>query len=95
MDGSPPATHRKRATIIRLSDHYHPWNNRQGQSPFIWIVIGALSQAVSLPVETAVTCPRMRTHPAVIAQVTATSTAQLGGQFRLRGRHRRADARVL
>jgi hypothetical protein len=49
-----------------LSDHYRPWNDRQGQSPFIWMVIGALSQAVSLPVETAVTCPRMRTHPAVI-----------------------------
>jgi G6PDH family F420-dependent oxidoreductase len=66
-----------------ISDHYHPWNDRQGQSPFVWNVIGALSQAVSLPVETAVTCPLVRTHPAVIAQAAATSAVQLGGRFRL------------
>ncbi|MGW0765325.1 LLM class F420-dependent oxidoreductase [Streptomyces sp. NPDC002676] len=66
-----------------ISDHYHPWNDQQGQSPFVWSVIGALSQAVSLPVETAVTCPLLRTHPAVIAQAAATSAVQLGGRFRL------------
>ncbi|MXM62771.1 TIGR03557 family F420-dependent LLM class oxidoreductase [Streptomyces sp. HUCO-GS316] len=66
-----------------ISDHYHPWNDQQGESPFVWTVIGALSQAVSLPVETAVTCPLVRTHPAVIAQAAATSAAQLGGRFRL------------
>ncbi|MFD9791448.1 LLM class F420-dependent oxidoreductase [Streptomyces sp. NPDC059070] len=66
-----------------ISDHYHPWNDEQGQSPFVWSVVGALSQAVSLPVETAVTCPLVRTHPAVIAQAAATSAVQLGGRFRL------------
>ncbi|KAB1148685.1 LLM class F420-dependent oxidoreductase [Streptomyces luteolifulvus] len=66
-----------------ISDHYHPWNDQQGESPFVWTVIGALSQAVSLPVETAVTCPLVRTHPAVIAQAAATSAAQLGSRFRL------------
>ncbi|QOV36936.1 LLM class F420-dependent oxidoreductase [Streptomyces ferrugineus] len=66
-----------------ISDHYHPWNDEQGQSPFVWTVIGALSQAVSLPVETAVTCPFMRMHPAVTAQAAATGAAQLGGRFRL------------
>lgn len=66
-----------------ISDHYHPWNDRQGQSPFVWSVIGALSQVVSLPVETAVTCPLVRTHPAVIAQAAATAAVQLGGRFRL------------
>ncbi|MEX3100816.1 MULTISPECIES: LLM class F420-dependent oxidoreductase [unclassified Streptomyces] len=66
-----------------ISDHYHPWNGAQGQSPFVWSVIGALSQAVSLPVETAVTCPLVRTHPAVIAQAAATSAVQLEGRFRL------------
>ncbi|WP_225829679.1 LLM class F420-dependent oxidoreductase [Streptomyces sp. NK08204] len=65
-----------------ISDHYHPWNGQQGQSPFVWSVIGALSQAVSLPVETAVTCPIVRTHPAVIAQAVATSAVQLDGRFR-------------
>ncbi|MFE4861238.1 LLM class F420-dependent oxidoreductase [Streptomyces sp. NPDC056670] len=70
-------------TSLWISDHYHPWNDQQGQSPFVWSVIGALSQAVSLPVETAVTCPVIRTHPAVIAQAAATSAVQLGGRFRL------------
>ena len=64
-----------------ISDHYHPWNSEQGQSPFVWSVIGALSEAVSLPVTTAVTCPTIRMHPAVVAQAAATAAVQLGGKF--------------
>ena len=37
-----------------ISDHYHPWLDAQGQSPFVWSVIGALSQVCRLPVTTAV-----------------------------------------
>ncbi|CAL9401916.1 MULTISPECIES: LLM class F420-dependent oxidoreductase [Streptomyces] len=66
-----------------ISDHYHPWNDEQGQSAFVWSVIGALSQAVSLPVETAVTCPTVRIHPAVLAQAAATSAVLTEGRFRL------------
>ncbi|MEV5607723.1 LLM class F420-dependent oxidoreductase [Streptomyces sp. NPDC052225] len=65
-----------------ISDHYHPWNDAQGQSPFVWSVIGALAEAVSLPVETAVTCPTVRIHPAVLAQAVATSAVLLDGRFR-------------
>jgi G6PDH family F420-dependent oxidoreductase len=64
-----------------ISDHYHPWNDEQGQSPFVWSVIGAISQVCSLPVTTAVTCPTVRIHPAVIAQAAATSSVMLGGKF--------------
>ncbi|MCW2794572.1 TIGR03557 family F420-dependent LLM class oxidoreductase [Nocardioides sp.] len=64
-----------------ISDHLHPWNDEQGQSPFVWSVIGALSQACSLPVTTAVTCPTVRIHPAIIAQAAATSARMLGGRF--------------
>jgi len=64
-----------------ISDHFHPWNNEQGQSPFVWSVIGAISQACDLPVTTAVTCPTVRTHPAVIAQAAATSAVMLDGRF--------------
>ena len=64
-----------------ISDHYHPWNDEQGQSPFVWSMIGALSQACSLPVTTAVTCPTVRVHPAVIAQAAATAAVQLDGRF--------------
>lgn len=66
-----------------ISDHYHPWNDAQGQSPFVWSVIGALSEAVSLPVETAVTCPTVRIHPAVVAQAAATCAVMTNGRFRL------------
>ncbi len=66
-----------------ISDHFHPWNDAQGQSPFVWTMIGALSQACSLPVTTAVTCPTVRTHPAVIAQAAATSAVLLDGKFTL------------
>ncbi|MET9954057.1 LLM class F420-dependent oxidoreductase [Streptomyces sp. NPDC006339] len=66
-----------------ISDHFHPWNDEQGQSPFVWSVIGALSRSCGLPVQTAVTCPTVRIHPAVIAQAAATSQVLLDGRFRL------------
>src|SRR6058998_253533 len=56
-----------------ISDHFHPWNDEQGESPFVWSMIGAISQVCSLPVTTAVTCPTMRVHPAVVAQAAGTS----------------------
>src|SRR4051794_3630931 len=66
-----------------ISDHYHPWNDEQGHSAFVWSVIGALAQVTSLPVTTAVTCPTMRIHPAVIAQAAATSGVMHEGRFAL------------
>jgi G6PDH family F420-dependent oxidoreductase len=66
-----------------ISDHYHPWIEAQGNSPFVWSVIGGLSQVTSLPVYTAVTCPTLRIHPAIIAQAAATSAVMLGGHFGL------------
>jgi G6PDH family F420-dependent oxidoreductase len=62
-------------------DHFHPWNGQQGHSPFVWSVIGALSEVTSLPVSTAVTCPIMRIHPAVVAQAAATAAVQCEGRF--------------
>ncbi|WP_037606187.1 TIGR03557 family F420-dependent LLM class oxidoreductase [Streptacidiphilus rugosus] len=70
-------------TRLAISDHFHPWNDAQGNSPFVWSVIGALSQAVDLPVTTLVTCPTVRLHPAVTAQASATSSVLLGGRFSL------------
>ena len=66
-----------------ISDHFHPWNDEQGNSPFVWSVIGGLSQATSLPVTTSVTCPTVRIHPAIIAQAAATSKVMLNGRFSL------------
>ncbi len=65
-----------------ISDHYHPWTNRQGQSAFVWNVIGAIAQVTStLRLGTGVTCPTIRIHPAIIAQAAATSAAMMPGRF--------------
>jgi G6PDH family F420-dependent oxidoreductase len=66
-----------------ISDHFHPWNDEQGQAPFVWSLIGAISQVCSLPVTTAVTCPIMRMSPVLVAQAAATAAVQLDGRFRL------------
>lgn len=67
---------------IGVSDHFHPWIDEQGESPFVWSLIGAVSQVCDLPVVTAVTCPTVRTHPAIIAHAAATSAVMLGeGRF--------------
>jgi G6PDH family F420-dependent oxidoreductase len=69
-----------------ISDHFHPWLDDQGESPFVWGVIGALSQVTSLPITTAVTCPTVRMHPAIVAQAAATAAVQCasaGGSFTL------------
>jgi G6PDH family F420-dependent oxidoreductase len=64
-----------------ISDHYHPWIDAQGQSPLVWSMIGALSRACRLPITTAVTCPTVRIHPAVVAQAAATSAVLCEGRF--------------
>jgi G6PDH family F420-dependent oxidoreductase len=64
-----------------VSDHFHPWNDVQGQSPFVWNVLGGLaSVAPDARIGTGVTCPTIRIHPAVLAQAAAT-TAQMAGSF--------------
>jgi coenzyme F420-dependent glucose-6-phosphate dehydrogenase len=65
-----------------ISDHYHPWIDRQGHSPFVWSVIGGIATATEqLHLGTGVTCPIMRIHPAIIAQAAATSAAMMPGRF--------------
>jgi G6PDH family F420-dependent oxidoreductase len=65
-----------------ISDHFHPWIDRQGHSPFVWGVLGAISQVTErLVVGTGVTCPTIRTHPAIIAHAAATAGAQMPGRF--------------
>ena len=76
----------ERAGFDRLwiSDHFHPWNEAQGHSPFVWSVIGAISQATSrVKLTTAVTCPTIRLHPVIVAQAAATSAVLLEGRYAL------------
>src|SRR5689334_14512106 len=52
-----------------ISDHFHPWVDAQGHSPFVWSLIGAIAHATErLELGTGVTCPTIRIHPAIIAQ---------------------------
>src|SRR5713226_5003466 len=64
-----------------ISDHFHPWIDRQGQSPFVWSVIGGIAATTKLTVGTGVTCPIIRIHPAIVAQAAATSAVMLDGRF--------------
>jgi G6PDH family F420-dependent oxidoreductase len=64
-----------------VSDHFHPWVDRQGQSPFVWSAIGGIAATTQLRVGTAVTCPLIRTHPAIVAHAAATSAAMMPGRF--------------
>src|SRR4051794_1381953 len=67
-----------------ISDHYHPWIDEQRHSPFVWSAIGAIAEATSrMGVTTAVTCPTVRVHPAVIAHAAATCGLLLDGRFQL------------
>jgi G6PDH family F420-dependent oxidoreductase len=69
-------------TTAWVSDHFHPWIDAQGESPFVWSVLGGIAQATErLRVGTGVTCPIMRIHPAVIAQAAATTQAMFDGRF--------------
>ncbi|TCJ20541.1 TIGR03557 family F420-dependent LLM class oxidoreductase [Rubrobacter taiwanensis] len=65
-----------------ISDHYHPWVDAQGQSPFVWSVIGGIAAVTErLRLGTGVTCPTIRIHPAILAQAAATSQVMLEGRF--------------
>src|SRR3954465_10657988 len=68
---------------VAISDHFHPWLDDQGQSPFVWSVIGSIAATTPLSVITMVTCPTMRIHPVIIAQAAATSAVLLDGRFEL------------
>jgi coenzyme F420-dependent glucose-6-phosphate dehydrogenase len=69
-------------TFALVSDHFHPWIERQPHSPFVWSVLAGIGQATtSLEVGTGVTCPTMRIHPAIIAHAAATTAAMLEGRF--------------
>jgi coenzyme F420-dependent glucose-6-phosphate dehydrogenase len=69
-------------TFALVSDHYHPWTDRQGHSPFVWSVIGGIAHATQrLRLGTGVTCPTMRIHPAIIAQAAATAATMMPDRF--------------
>jgi G6PDH family F420-dependent oxidoreductase len=71
-------------SFAMISDHFHPWVDRQGHSPFVWSTLGGVAAATErLKIGTGVTCPTVRIHPAIIAQAAATTAAMMPGRFSL------------
>src|ERR1700756_1014035 len=67
-----------------ISDHYQPWLDSQGHSPYAWAVLGAAAHATErIGLMSYVTCPTIRYHPAVVAQKAATVQILSGNRFRL------------
>ncbi|MFF8382373.1 TIGR03557 family F420-dependent LLM class oxidoreductase [Streptomyces kanasensis] len=68
--------------FVEISDHFHPWLDNQGHSPFAWTVLGTIAARTSrIGLATGVTCPTMRYHPAIIAQAAATLALLSDGRF--------------
>jgi len=69
---------------ITISDHYYPWLDAQGHSPYAWAVLGAVAHATSrADLMTYITCPTRRYHPTVVAQKAATTQILADGRFTL------------
>lgn len=69
-------------SFATISDHFHPWTSHQGNSPFVWSVLGAIAEATSqIRVGTAVTWRLIRIHPAIVAQAAATVAEMMPGRF--------------
>jgi coenzyme F420-dependent glucose-6-phosphate dehydrogenase len=69
-------------SFAMISDHYHPWLDQQGHSPFVWNIIGGIAATTErIRLGTGVTAPIMRINPAILAQAAATSAAMMPGRF--------------
>jgi G6PDH family F420-dependent oxidoreductase len=67
-----------------ISDHFSPWLDEQGHAPLAWSVLGAIAHATEcIGLMTAVTCPIMRYHSAIIAQGAATLALLSDDRFTL------------
>ncbi|WP_227981323.1 TIGR03557 family F420-dependent LLM class oxidoreductase [Nocardia spumae] len=70
--------------FVEISDHFHPWLDNQGHSPFAWSVLSAIAARTDrIELATGVTCPTVRYHPAIIAQAAATLALISDGRFTL------------
>src|SRR6201992_1300172 len=73
----PDRAERAAFSSAGISDHFHPWVDAQGESPFVWAVLGAIAERTErLELLTGVTCPTQRIHPVIVAQAAPTA-AQL------------------
>ena len=65
---------------VMATDHFQPWLPKQGQSSHVWSVLGAIGERTRGDFGPGVTTPTYRTHPAVVAQASATLAAMYPGR---------------
>lgn len=67
-----------------ISDHFHPWLDTQGHSPFVWSTLGGIAtRTSSIEVMTGVTPLSHHYHPTIVAQAAATIADMMPGRFSL------------
>lgn len=70
--------------FVAISDHIHPWLGDHEHSPAAWPVLGAVADATErIGLVTGITCPILRYHPVIVAQMAATVATMSGGRLTL------------
>lgn len=70
--------------FVEVSDHFHPWLFSQQHSGFAFSMLAAIAARTDrLELATGVTCPTVRYHPAIVAQMAATTAILSDGRFTL------------
>ena len=66
------------------SDHFHPWVDDTSAAGFVWSWLGAVAvQTSNVLLGTAVTSPLFHYHPALVAQMAATTDRLSDGRLLL------------
>jgi coenzyme F420-dependent glucose-6-phosphate dehydrogenase len=66
------------------SDHFHPWVDDTSAAGFVWSWLGAVAvKTENVLLGTAVTCPLFHYHPALVAQMAATTDRLSNGRLML------------
>src|SRR5262249_46347939 len=68
--------------VVLGSDHFHPWVDDTSAAGFVWSWLGAVAQATRrVELGTSVTCPLFHYHPALVAQMAATTDRLSDGRL--------------
>jgi coenzyme F420-dependent glucose-6-phosphate dehydrogenase len=68
--------------VVLGSDHFHPWVDDTSAAGFVWSWLGAVAvQTSRVELGTAVTSPLFHYHPALVAQMAATTDRLSGGRL--------------
>jgi coenzyme F420-dependent glucose-6-phosphate dehydrogenase len=70
--------------VVLGSDHFHPWVDDTSAAGFVWSWLGAVAvKTNNVLLGTSVTCPLFHYHPALVAQMAATTDRLSDGRLML------------